>query len=316
MAVRLTVDEAAWSTHVQSTAAATPGIIPVVKGNGYGFGRRVLMPAAAALSGEIAVGTVFEAVDVPHDRTAIVLTPTLDVPDGLPASTVLTVSSIAHVDALARAGWRQPVTVKLASSMQRYGASPPELSAVLEGCALTGLEVAAVSLHPPLHGDDDARLGEVLRWLPIVPDTPLWVSHLGPTALGRLHDIARSSEIRVRVGTALWHGDKSMLHLDADVLDVRPVLGGSAAGYRGATVPDDGWIVLAGAGSAHGVAALDDGRSPFHFMRRRLELLEAPHMHTSMLFVPEHEARAPEVGERLDLQRPLITTAVDEVIWR
>ena len=39
---------------------------------------------------------------------------------------------------------------------------------------------------------------------------------------------------------------------------------------------------MVGAGTAHGVQPLDDGRSPFHFARQRLALLEPPHMHTSM----------------------------------
>ena len=114
----------------------------------------------------------------------------------------------------------------------------------------------------------------------------MWVSHLAPAAQQRLADVAGQRPIRVRVGTALWHGDKSMLHLGADVIDVRPLHGGSVAGYRGTVAPDDGVLVVVGAGSAHGVAPLDDGRSPFHFARRRLSMLEPPHMHTTMLFVP------------------------------
>jgi hypothetical protein len=105
-----------------------------------------------------------------------------------------------------------------------------------------------------------------------------------------------------------------MLHLDADVLDTHPVDAGTPAGYRGDPVPSDGTLVMVGAGSAHGVAPLADGRSPFHFARRRLGLHEAPHMHTSMAFVPAGEP-CPAVGDRVDVQRPLITTAVDEVVW-
>jgi hypothetical protein len=37
-------------------------------------------------------------------------------------------------------------------------------------------------------------------------------------------------------------------------------------------------------------------------------------MHTSMAFVPAGEP-CPAVGDRVDVQRPLITTAVDEVVW-
>ena len=68
------------------------------------------------------------------------------------------------------------------------------------------------------------------------------------------------------------------------------------------------------AGSAHGVQPLDDGRSPFHFARQRIALLEPPHMHTSMLFVAERPA-CPRVGDRVDVQRPLTMTAIDELMW-
>ncbi len=314
MTVRLTVDERAWHTHVDTTAATTVGLVPVVKGNGYGFGRRALMSHAAALGDEIAVGTVFEAADVPVDRTAVVLTPTLDVPGGLRAGTVLTVGSTVHVDRISARGWRGRVIVKLASSMQRFGARPGDLDGVLACCATHGLDVVGFGLHLPLAGSDDERLGEAMRWLTLLPPGSLWVSHLAPPAQQRLVDVAGQRPIRVRSGTALWHGDKSMLQLTADVIDVRPVRGGSVAGYRGAVVPDDGTLLVAGAGSTHGVAPLDDGRSPFHFARRRLAMLEPSHMHSTMLFVPAG-GPLPAVGDLLDLQRPLIATIADEVVW-
>ena len=72
---------------------------------------------------------------------------------------------------------------------------------------------------------------------------------------------------------------------------------------------------MIGAGTAHGIHPLDDGRSPFHFARRRLALLEPPHMHTSMVVVPDDEP-APKPGDIVDVQRPLIATSVDEVRWR
>jgi hypothetical protein len=112
----------------------------------------------------------------------------------------------------------------------------------------------------------------------------------------------------------MWLGDKALVHLTADVLDSRPVRAGDVAGYRAIPVPGDGHVVLVAAGSAQGVGPLDDGRSPFHFDRRRLELIEPPHMHTSMVFVPFGNV-LPGVGDRVDVQRPLITTTVDELAW-
>ncbi len=43
MALTLTVDRARWQAHVAAVRAAHPGLVPVVKGNGYGFGRTFLV---------------------------------------------------------------------------------------------------------------------------------------------------------------------------------------------------------------------------------------------------------------------------------
>ena len=72
---------------------------------------------------------------------------------------------------------------------------------------------------------------------------------------------------------------------------------------------------MVGAGTAHGVQPLPDGRSPFHFAQRRLELLEPPHMHTSMLLIAADDG-GPGERDAVDVQRPLTTTFVDEVCWR
>ena len=93
---------------------------------------------------------------------------------------------------------------------------------------------------------------------------------------------------------------------------------GDVAGYRHTRVPFNGTLVAIGGGPAAGIPPLDDAdptrRSPFHFARRRLELLESPHMHTSLVVVPAGDA-CPAVGDRVDVQRPLTTTLVDEVEW-
>ncbi len=97
------------------------------------------------------------------------------------------------------------------------------------------------------------------------------------------------------------------------MLDGRPVAAGDRLGYRLAAVPGDGSVVMVSGGTAHGVQPLPDGRSPFHFERRRLALVEPPHMHTSMVFVPAGTPR-PEPGDEVDLQRPLTQTWVDAIV--
>jgi alanine racemase len=319
MTVSLTVHRSEWLAHVQATADAYGhGLVPVVKGNGYGFGRSTLHEVSRSAGATyVCVGTVNELHDVPPSLVPVVLTPTLAAPAGRRA--ILTVSNESHVASLS--GWTGQVVVKLASSMRRYGADPSELTALVAAATGAGLEIAAFGLHLPLAGTDDDRVAEVEAWLPhLRPGVPVWVSHLAPPSFHGLQAAHPDVEWGIRVGTALWHGVPrgSFLRLSADVLHTRAVRSGERAGYRHTIVPFDGTLVAVGAGTASGVAALDDPdpmrRSPFHFDRQRLWLLEPPHMHTSLVLVP-HEGACPKVGDEVDVQRPLTATVVDVVRW-
>ncbi len=90
LTLRLTVDRVAWRAHVEhlagsySAAAANCVVVPVVKGNGYGFGRNVLARVAddlVAMVGRgdrppvIAVGSVHELSGLPSRLRPVVLTP-------------------------------------------------------------------------------------------------------------------------------------------------------------------------------------------------------------------------------------------------
>ncbi len=124
---------------------------------------------------------------------------------------------------------------------------------------------------------------------------------------------------RIRLGTALWHGDKSFFALTADVVEVRSVRGGDRAGYRLALIParrpPRAWRRPGRPTACSRWRGPDGGpQSPFHFARRRLALLEPPHMHTSMLFVPGRATPCPEVGDRVDVQHPLTRTLVDRIV--
>ena len=304
MTVRLTVNRTRWWNHVTHVADSVQGLVPVVKGNGYGLGREHLAVAAMQLGPVIAVGTVHELTGLPAEALPVVLTPTLTPPESI--TPILTVGSEAHIAALRN--WNGRVIVKLTSSMRRYGGGI-ELVATAQRA---GLRTVGVAIHPPLAGDDGAHRADIVQHLPeIDPSLDVWVSHLAPTTYDTLPG---SHRYKLRLGTYLWHGDREALRLEADVLDTRPVRAGDTAGYRLTPVPGDGTLVMIGAGSANGVAALADGRSPFHHHRVRLALLEPPHMHTSMVFVPAG-APCPTTGDWIDLQRPLITTTADELRW-
>ena len=303
--VTLTIRTAPWRAHVAQLAGAVDGLVPVVKGNGYGFGRIPLAQLAAEFCDTVAVGTIHELHGLPDELHPVVLTPTLAAPPS--TAPILTVGNQTHVDALA--DWGGRVVVKLESSMHRYGADGDLVDAARRSRASTW-SASASTLRLPGHRREHAD--EIARTIDTIdPDLPVWVSHLDPVAYASL---PTTHTYRLRLGTSLWHGDKSLLHLSADVLDVRPIRAGVAAGYHQQPVTTDGHLVMIGAGTANGVTALPDGRSPFHFDRTRLELHEAPHMHTSMALVADGE-QVPDIGSRVDVQRPLTMTTVDFYEW-
>ena len=315
MTLRLTVNRQAWLDHVRLTASQHGTVLPVVKGNGYGFGRPILFEQAAHLADHVAVGTVYEATDVPPSLTPVVLTPAgTHLPSSLSAHAVLTVGSLDHVAALRSHTWQGSVLIKLQSTMQRFGVAGNELAALQSACTKESLNVVGWSIHPPLNNDNQDRSGEVSCWMELLHDNlPVYISHITAEQIGSLRSQFPNRTFVSRLGTSLWLGDKSMMKLTAEVLDVHAVDGGTA-GYRSTALPGSGHIVIVGAGSAHGVSEIVGVGSPFHFGQQRIALVEPPHMHSSMLFVPEGQP-VPRVGESVDVQQPLTRVSADTISW-
>ena len=144
---------------------------------------------------------------------------------------MLTVGSTRHVDELVAAGFRGAVVVKLATSLRRFGAEPADLDDVLAAIAAAGLAVHAFGLHFPLASGSAAHADDVASWLSLLPPgvrrareprrpRQTWQSCVVATL---------TVACRARVGTALWHGDRSPLRLGVDVLDRRPLGAGERA---------------------------------------------------------------------------------------
>ena len=310
----LHVDRRAWESHVTTVASGIAHPVPVVKGNGYGFGRAWLAERAALIADHIAVGTADEADAVPTGRIPVVLTPLPRPAAHLRPDAIVTVGADEHI---ASASGRRAL-VKVRSSMNRYGVDANVVHRLVDRVRASGSEVVGLSIHPPLHGTNDDHVDEIARLVSQVDasisDLDVWVSHIDSAGYDRLRATFSDRRWHLRLGTSLWHGDKTMFQLSADVIDVREVRRGDVVGYRGVAIDVDGFIVMVGCGSANGVSALSDGRSPFHFDRRRLPLIEAPHMHTSMVLVDDGGS-VPRIGDLVDVQRPLINTTVDHVDW-
>ncbi len=115
MSLTLTVDGERWRRHLRAVADATPGLTPVVKGNGYGFTLGRLARKSAWLGVQaIAVGTYVELPEVAtrFDGDLLVLTPwrpfVADLDPALTDRVIHTVGRVEDLDALLDASARRP----------------------------------------------------------------------------------------------------------------------------------------------------------------------------------------------------------------
>ena len=343
----LHVDGDAWRSALKAVADELPRLVPVAKGNGYGFGLRRLAIESALLGVDtIAVGTMAEVGDVAAVAgfaRIIVLTPwhpgEIELEPGtLPPDTAL-VRTVGSMDGL-RALDGQPVVIECQTSLRRHGLGHRDLPALVrhyERSMITGFAV-----HLPLdrpRGHDPIR--EVVRWVESLRATALplrtmYVSHLAAAEIETLRARYPGVEFRSRVGTRLWIGNRSTFAARASVLDVVPLRKGDRFGYRQRPAPRAGHLLVASGGTAHGIgleaprvvhgliarakvlaggwlAALNRNRSPYSWNGRRLWFAEPPHMQVSLLWVPE-SVQPPKEGDELAVEVRMTTTHFDRVV--
>ena len=347
MSLTLTVDGDRWRRHLRTVADQTPGLVPVAKGNGYGFGLGRLARKADWLGADtLAVGTYEELPEVAQrfDGDLLVLTPwrptASPVPDDLPGRRLIhTVSRLADLLALLDHDPDARVVLERMTSMLRHGMSTEELRSAAQLLERRPATVEGVAFHLPLAAG--AHLTEVVGLVNDVVASGLttrrlWVSHLTPRELASLRTSYADFEVRPRIGTDLWLGDRGALKVTATVLDVHEVERGDVFGYRGRTAPKAGHILVVSGGTAHGIgleaptgdhsiraraATLARGgldavgfvRSPFTVDGKQRLFAEPPHMQASMLFLP-HGPRVPSVGDEIDVRVRYTATAFDAVV--
>ncbi|HWJ80930.1 MAG TPA: alanine racemase [Nocardioides sp.] len=272
MSLTLTVDGPRWRGHLEDVAATHPGLVPVAKGNGYGFTLGRLARKSQWLRDRghdvttLAVGTYDELSEVltRWSGDVLVLTPWrpwIELPSGAAARRV--VHTVSRYDDLADLLARDPsarLVVEHVTSMRRHGMSGRELwdaGAVLR--KHPDAHVEGVALHLPLQ--QGSHLGEVNRLLVdvVAADLParerpmVWVSHLTDAELATISGTYPDFAFRPRIGTRLWLGDRGALTVTATVLDVHPVERGDSFGYRSRTVPKSGHLLVVSGGTAHGI---------------------------------------------------------------
>ena len=272
MSLTLTVDGPRWRAHLETVADAQPGIVPVAKGNGYGFtlGRLARKAQWLAERGHdvrtLAVGTYDELPEVAQrwHGDLLVLTPWrpwVPLPDAATRRRLVhTVSRIGDLRDLLHADPAARIVLERMTSMRRHGMAARELWEA--GDLLRkhpGARVEGLALHLPL--GQGTHLGEVTRLVNdfVAAEVPtrgtpeVWVSHLTDAELSTLRTQYGDFTVRPRIGTALWLGDRGALRVTATVLDVHPVERGDAFGYRGRTAPKSGHVLVVSGGTAHGI---------------------------------------------------------------
>ena len=340
----LYVDDERWWGHLRGVVDAVPGIVPVVKGNGYGFGNPRLAEVSQELGADTVAAGSYDEVEAVSDAFAgsvMVLTPWRSFePVRYGPRVVHTVGRVEDLAGVAGGspdGQRPRVVLELMTSMRRHGFDARGLRAA--AAHLADVDVDGFALHLPMsHGSHLSEVQRLMNDLVAsgIDSRRVYVSHLTDAELTALRSSYGDFELRPRVGTRLWLGDRGALEVRAHILDCHEVERGDVFGYRGRTAPKHGTIVVVSGGTAHGIgleaptggATLKDRaariakggldaagfvRSPFTIAGKQRLFAEPPHMQVSMLFVPNGTV-IPPVGSEVDVRVRFTVTSFDRTV--
>lgn len=220
MAFAVTIDGQRWFDHHEKVGGAVArstgsSIVPVIKGNGYGLGQRLLAEQAIRLGVDtVAVGTVFEVDEVAEFGSfdIIVLEP-FEPRDSFAADAwwqlgqrlhagriIRTIASRAALLALADGPGSVRVVLEAQTSMHRFGFDEAELLRVLADADMRAafargkVLVEGLAVHMPMTQPVDeveprgsaagtARVREVVRWAGLwQAETEVWSGHNSPAS--------------------------------------------------------------------------------------------------------------------------------------
>lgn len=337
MGLTLHIDQAKWRTHIDAFAALHTGLIPVIKGGGYGLGTERLASEAIRIGSRIvAVGTSAEALEVGKvfNGEILILSPwRADQPRI--SGALHTLSSIEAIT-----GWqdRAPVVVELLTATRRHGIARNDFGRVSE--LLGDLDCRGLAFHLPLAPsrncvDTISTAIEKVLEAKISPNLfghTIWISHISEQHLALLRIKYPSFTFLERVGSALWLGASDALRITATVLDRHRVSVGDRIGYRQRRTRSSGWLLVVAGGTENGIglesppsdlsivgrikliakallSAAGVQLSPYSFHKQRLRFAEPPHMQCSLLLIGKGEI--PKIGTEIDVTARLTTTRFD-----
>ncbi|MEZ0092739.1 alanine racemase [Streptacidiphilus sp. EB129] len=343
MALTLYVDTARWRAHQRSVVESFPGLVPVAKGNGYGFRNLRLAEEAARMGADVlAVGTAYEAAELKDyfGRDLIVLTPYRigEDPVPLPHRVIRTVGTIEGLRGLV--GGR--VIIECMTGMRRHGVAPEDLAKLRS--AVDDVRVEGFAVHLPMDRPEGVDpLAETAAWVDRLraaglPLRRMFVSHLRSQEVAELAQCYPDIHFRARIGTQLWLGAHDVIDCRGTVMEAHALAKGERYGYRQHRAAGDGHLLVVAGGTAHGVgleapknltgltpraknlaraglATLNRTPSPFSWNGSKLAFAEPPHMQVSLLWVPG-EVQPPQVGEELKATLRHTTTLFDRIVDR
>ena len=278
---------------------------------------------------------------------------------------IRTISRPSALEAVRGGDGMNRVLIEARGSMQRFGMDERELLSALAGTSVRSaindgrLVVEGLTLHLPMAQPADEESGrggvpmsprarEVCRWAGLwlaeisgwsaqsASAAVIWASHLSDAELAIVAASTPGIELKSRVGTRLWLGDRTVLTAQGTVLAVHPLPSGTHVGYRQRTGPRDGTLVVVSGGTGHGIGlsapspatsarqrvvaagtgaleAAGRSMSPFTWAGGQRWFAEPPHQHHSMIWLPRG-CVIPAVGDQMPADVRFTTTRFDEVI--
>ena len=244
MTFALTVDRALFDKNVNSVIAdfkkVNAEVIPVIKGNGYGFTRRLLSNESTKLGlNRIAVGTVFELDQALTDfgNEIVVLEPfnpndhaTIEAWQHATknnAHRIIAVIAGSHFAHAASAGIKFAL-VEGKTSTHRFGVNPNEILGLINGDQ-HNIQIVGLNLHLPISDPENldlklfassarvnnkkssSRLNEIFSWIKAIAPRvnemgwplKLNLSHLSTKDVSHIFDFAQENNLNVEVSVRL-----------------------------------------------------------------------------------------------------------------
>lgn len=278
---------------MNSHATAGSELVPVIKGNGYGFGRRLLADEASRLGcNRIAVGTVWELGQALADFSGqiLVLEPfnSNDISAVAQWRTHLEHNSdriivtVSNVDlAAVRSEGAKNVYLEGKTSLSRFGILHHDMQSITN---FSDLNVLGISLHLPIvqsaskvdatteisSAFNGATLSQTMtetwNWIVLYQELStkyslpkhLSLSHITEDQVKSLKKMMQSYNfdlsIEVRVGTKLWLGAPSSLQAAGTVLQIHEITHKQTVGYQQTETGNNKRLIIVSGGTAHGVA--------------------------------------------------------------